>query len=398
MNDSAGTEPPETPGAAMTSGAVARRLGVSPTTLRSWDRRYGLGPAVRPEGRHRRWAPQDIAMLEHMCRLTAGGIPPAEAARLVKSSRRAESGHVPAAAPATGSVPATGSAPATRSAPSTGNDSSEEPEGALPSTGPRTSPADGPPPGRRRHRNASTALPLGHVRQECRGLARAAVRLDAHEVQSRLNALVREYGLVPVWEEVMVPTLRAVGRKWELSDDRYVEVEHLLSWHISTTLRSVPLLRPHTVPLLDSSPVLLACMADEQHTLPLEALNAALGEQGMPTRMLGAAVPPEVLVAAVRRTGPAAVVLWSQDRRTAGEAVARRVAAMEWGPAGARRRALVLPSGPGWGRTALTGFGRCNSLRDAVTLLGTPRDTAAALTSARPHPRAVREPKKEGTR
>ncbi|WP_237548759.1 MerR family DNA-binding transcriptional regulator, partial [Streptomyces sp. SID335] len=30
MNDSA---------AALTSGAVARRLGVSPTTLRSWDRR-----------------------------------------------------------------------------------------------------------------------------------------------------------------------------------------------------------------------------------------------------------------------------------------------------------------------------------------------------------------------
>ncbi|MET8689254.1 MerR family transcriptional regulator, partial [Streptomyces sp. NPDC004732] len=206
MNDSAGTEPPETPGAAMTSGAVARRLGVSPTTLRSWDRRYGLGPAVRPQGRHRRWAPQDIAMLEHMCRLTASGIPPAEAARLVKRS-----------------VPAAQAAPATRAAPATTpepppvaaarNDSPEDP---------RPSAGSGAPPPRRRHRNASTALPLGHVRQECRGLARAAVRLDAHEVQGRLNALVGEHGLVPVWEEVMVPTLRAVGRKWELSDDRYV--------------------------------------------------------------------------------------------------------------------------------------------------------------------------------
>ncbi|MET8687225.1 MerR family transcriptional regulator, partial [Streptomyces sp. NPDC004732] len=228
MNDSAATAgDPTPPQAATTSGAVARRLGISPTTLRSWDRRYGLGPAVRPQGRHRRWAPQDIAMLEHMCRLTARGIPPAQAARRAKNSRAVT------------------------------------PDGA----------ADLPA----RYRNASTALPLGHVRQECRGLARAAVRLDAHEVQGRLNALVGEHGLVPVWEEVMVPTLRAVGRKWELSDDRYVEVEHLLSWHISTTLRSVPLLRPCTVPLVDRSPVLLACMADEQHTLPLEALNAALG-------------------------------------------------------------------------------------------------------------------------
>lgn len=35
------------PVAGLTTGALARRLGVSPTTLRSWDRRYGLGPAVR---------------------------------------------------------------------------------------------------------------------------------------------------------------------------------------------------------------------------------------------------------------------------------------------------------------------------------------------------------------
>ncbi|WP_409239463.1 MerR family transcriptional regulator [Streptomyces sp. PA5.6] len=315
--------------AALTSGAVARRLGVSPTTLRSWDRRYGLGPAARTQGRHRRWTPEDIAVLEHMCRLTASGIPPGEAARLAADGSRA---------------------------------ASEE------TTGEPGAPATG-----RRRRDASTVLPLGDVRQECRGLARAAVRLDAQEMQSRLDSLVGEHGLVPVWEEVMVPTLRAVGRKWELSDDRYVEVEHLLSWHISTTLRSVPLLRPRTAPLLDTPPVLLACMPDEQHTLPLEALNAALGENGVPTRMLGAAVPPEALVAAVRRIGPSAVVLWSQARSTAGEALARRVAAMEWGPAGARRRALVLPSGPGWGRSALTGFTRCGSLRDAITLLSAAR-------------------------
>lgn len=344
MNDAAAAEPSGAPRAAMTSGAVARRLGVSPTTLRSWDRRYGLGPAIRPEGRHRRWTPQDIAMLEQMCRLTAGGVPPAEAARLVRSAPE------PTAAP----VP----------------DEASPPEAAPPPDDARP-PADAaaaPTPGRR-YRNASSALPLGDVRRECRGLARAAVRLDAQEVQDRLNALVGEHGLVPVWEEVMVPTLRAVGRKWELSDDRYVEVEHLLSWHISTTLRSAPLLRPRGLPPRDSAPVLLACMPNEQHTLPLEALNAALGEHGLSTRMLGGAVPFEALVAAVRRTGPSGVVLWSQARSTAGTAHARHVAGMEWGPAGARRRALVLPVGPGWGRSVPKGFAHCGGLREAVALL-----------------------------
>ncbi|MFE6840707.1 MerR family transcriptional regulator, partial [Streptomyces sp. NPDC057705] len=71
----------------ITTGAVARHLGVSPTTLRSWDQRYGIGPAAHEGGRHRRWTPGDIAMLEEMCRLTASGVPPAEAARAARGAR-----------------------------------------------------------------------------------------------------------------------------------------------------------------------------------------------------------------------------------------------------------------------------------------------------------------------
>ncbi|MBK3638619.1 MerR family transcriptional regulator, partial [Streptomyces sp. MBT97] len=65
----------------VTTGSLARMLGVSPTTLRSWDRRYGLGPAVRAQGRQRRWSTRDVAMVKAMCQLTATGVPPAEAAR-----------------------------------------------------------------------------------------------------------------------------------------------------------------------------------------------------------------------------------------------------------------------------------------------------------------------------
>ncbi|KJY26601.1 MerR family transcriptional regulator, partial [Streptomyces katrae] len=72
----------------VTTGAVARRLGVSPTTVRSWEQRYGIGPAVREGGRHRRWMPADVAMLEEMCRLTSAGVPPAEAARAAAAARR----------------------------------------------------------------------------------------------------------------------------------------------------------------------------------------------------------------------------------------------------------------------------------------------------------------------
>ncbi|MEU5591886.1 MerR family transcriptional regulator [Streptomyces sp. NPDC020298] len=322
-------EPEGTPaaGAAVTTGALARRLGVSPTTLRSWDRRYGLGPAVRADGRHRRWTPGDVAVLETMCRLTSAGVPPAEAAR--------------AAGRATSAADRTAAAPP---------------------------PDRGPAPAAGRSR-AAGALPLGEVRQECRGLARAAVRLDAAAVEALLASAVAEHGLIAAWQEVMVPTLHAVGRKWASSGDRYVEVEHLLSWHVSTTLRR------HTQPPVPAGgtpaagPVLLACVPGEEHTLPLEALNAALGELRLPTRMFGAAVPAPALAAAVRRLGPAAVVLWAQARATASPPLARDVAATEWGVKGARRRPLVVPAGPGWAGRRTRGMPRPAGLREALDLL-----------------------------
>ncbi|AJF64014.1 MerR family transcriptional regulator [Streptomyces vietnamensis] len=310
----------------ITTGAVARRLGVSPTTVRSWDRRYGIGPAVRADGRHRRWSPADIAMLDEMCRLTASGVPPAEAARAARQARTS-------AEPAVPDVP------------------------------------DAPvAPGRTRRPGPGSGLPLGDVRQEARGLARAAVRLDGPAVEGLLQEALAEHGLVTAWQEIMVPTLHAVGRKWESSEDRYVEVEHLLSWHISTALRRAAVTGPATAS--PAAPVVLACVPGEQHSLPLEALAAGLAERGLPTRMFGAAVPAEALDAAVRRSGPVAVALWSQTRSTAHHALARHVAGTAFGVRGARRAPVVLLAGPGWlGRPPAPGMMRPTGLPEAIGVI-----------------------------
>ena len=55
---------------------VARMLGISPTTLRTWDRRYGLGPSTRQEGKHRRYNDDDLARLKRMLELTGSGVSP----------------------------------------------------------------------------------------------------------------------------------------------------------------------------------------------------------------------------------------------------------------------------------------------------------------------------------
>ncbi|GAA4689292.1 MerR family transcriptional regulator [Streptomyces chumphonensis] len=329
--------------AGLTTGAVSRRLGVSPTTLRSWDRRYGVGPTARAEGRHRRWTPDDVRMLEEMCRLTATGLAPAEAAAAALRGAR------PPDVPAVAAPDAAGA------------------EGAG---------ADGSRAGAARP-GAGGGLPLGGgVRPECRGLARAAMRLDARAVEQALSAAIAAYGLVEAWDEVMMPALRAVGRKWASEGDRYVEVEHLLSWHVSATLRAASVTGvpaghagQHDGGRADAPPVVLACMPGELHALPLEALAAACAPLGVPLLMLGAAVPAPAVEETVRRTGPTAVVLWSQSRSTSSRAFAEHLARTAWGVRGARVRPAVLTAGPGWAGAPAAHAHRPRGLAEALALL-----------------------------
>ncbi|MCX3285246.1 MerR family transcriptional regulator [Streptomyces sp. NEAU-H22] len=358
--DSQGRGPESAPaGAGLTTGEVARRLGVAPTTVRTWDRRYGLGPDAHTGGRHRRWTATDVARLERMCALTATGIPPAEAARTVLGEATQEP------APAGWASPA--STGAARKAPSKApREAAVEAAGEV---APRRRDADAQPrpsaPAPARSR-AGSGLRLGDVRQECKGIARAALRLDAAALDELLETAIVEHGLVAAWTEVIMPTLQAVGRKWESSGERYVEVEHFLSWHVSGALRRGA---PPSAADRPGATVVLACVPGENHTLPLEVLAAALAERGLPVRMFGGALPVESLVTAVRRTGPAAVALWAQSRTTASRPLAQHVAAMEWGVRGARRKPVVLTIGPGWSGRTVTGLPRPTGLAEAVAVV-----------------------------
>jgi hypothetical protein len=60
--------------------AVARKLGIAPATLRTWDRRYGIGPADHTPGRYRRYSADDLARLELMRYALLHGASPASAA------------------------------------------------------------------------------------------------------------------------------------------------------------------------------------------------------------------------------------------------------------------------------------------------------------------------------
>src|SRR5687767_2144612 len=64
-------------------GSVAGQLDIPAATLRSWDRRYGVGPSQRTEGGHRRYNGEDVRRVYVMGQFTARGVPAQAAARVV---------------------------------------------------------------------------------------------------------------------------------------------------------------------------------------------------------------------------------------------------------------------------------------------------------------------------
>ena len=64
-----------------TVSAVADELGVSASTLRTWERRYGLGPERREAGSRRRYQPEDVERLRAMVNHLHAGLPAGEAAK-----------------------------------------------------------------------------------------------------------------------------------------------------------------------------------------------------------------------------------------------------------------------------------------------------------------------------
>ncbi|MEO6822868.1 MAG: MerR family transcriptional regulator [Candidatus Nanopelagicales bacterium] len=290
--------------ASLSAGEMARHLGVPITTLRTWDRRYGLGPEGHEPGRHRRYGTKDKAQVELMRQLVADGVAPSRAARRARG----------------------------------GSGAPEEVE-----TTDRVTSGS-------RDQERSYA-------SRSRALRRAALALDPGQLDRILVPTVDE-GVVPAWTRVICPAMRHIGERNDATG-HYVDTEHMLSAAVTAVLARVT--RPSTRPN-----ILLACVPEEQHALPLEALAAALAEVGQPCLTLGARVPMTALTDAISRTGPDAVVLWAH--LPVGQGPLEAVLSAR------PRAAVVAACGPGWPTTdLLPGILRPSSLRQAVALLAPDR-------------------------
>jgi DNA-binding transcriptional MerR regulator len=191
--------------------------------------------------------------------------------------------------------------------------------------------------------------------RELADLVAAACALDTERCGFLLDGLLTRRGVVDAWELVCCPALAEVDGGHS-ADPALIAVEHGLSWALLGALHRLP--RPPAAP--GAAPVLLACTEDEQHTLPLAALSAALAEARVPSRMLGAATPARSLERAVREARPDAVVLWAHRPETASPGALRALR---------RHPVRRLVAGPGWEARPAAGTQRVTTLRGAVAAL-----------------------------
>jgi DNA-binding transcriptional MerR regulator len=282
-------------GTAWTAGQVARSLGVSESTLRTWHRRYGLSPPDAQPGRYRRYQPEDIARLRRMVELINLGMLASDAARAVQGG------------------------------------------------------------------DAHPVAPARDVSE----LVEAARALDTARCDTLLDSLFARRGVVDAWELVCCPALLAIDAHAR-PGPLLVGAEHALSWALLGALQRLP--RPPA--LSGAGLVLLACTENEQHTLPLAALSAALAGYRVPCRMLGAATPASTLEEAVLVSRPDTVVLWAQRAETAA-----------YGLLGTLARFPVqrIAAGPGWDAGRLAGARPVTGLRaGAAELAGRTADFPGA--------------------
>jgi len=235
----------------LTVAAVARRLGVAPATLRTWDRRYGLGPSDHSSGEHRRYNALDLARLTLMRKLVISGVSPAEAARRALDFDGVSSPQL----------------------------------------------------------ISDTLNKEVTIREELvKAVMRAARAYDKSFVEDLLRSEMQMRGVANTWNEVIVPVLVLIGQEWADSGTG-IEIEHMVSEIIKRLMQEW---NSNVVDPINPRPVLLACIGEEMHSLALYALAAALSERKIQTQFLGARTPVEAISAVVKRSAPPAIFLWAQ--------------------------------------------------------------------------------------
>ena len=221
---------------------VSARAGVPATTIRAWERRYGVVAPQRSAGGYRVYSDRDLRAIRRMAQLIEQGLAANQAADQVRA---------------------------------------EEAPSVLP-------PLESPAPG-----------------EAGRELVRAAVSLDTATMRTELERAFSSGSFEQIVDGWLRPALRDVGDAW--AEGRLdVAGEHFVSQAIRGRLLlalALTSLRP------DAPRIVVAQPSGVQHDLGLLGFAVAAQRRGLDVRFIGADVPDDDVLVALRAAKSSCLVL-----------------------------------------------------------------------------------------
>lgn len=215
---------------------VSKLTGVPAATLRAWERRYGLPKPSRTASAYRLYTDRDVQTIQRLKSMCDAGMSPSEAAKIVAADSTSPSDDVHTLEPS--------------------NDAFAPSRTAILQAIAEFDP-----------------IALEHAVQHCLTLGSATT----------------------IFDRIIRMVMHEVGQRW-VAGEFSVGQEHLATQVMESAARRLLSL---VQPVEGSRQVLLACMGDESHVLPLFGVALHLASVGFRSVVLGANTPPSAVRHAV---------------------------------------------------------------------------------------------------
>jgi len=275
-----GREPAEQPFA--TIRVVSNRTGISPDTLRIWERRYGFPKPMRRDDGIRVYDEKDIQRIELIARALEAGFRPHEVMSLEEGALRR----------------------------------------AIQEQAPPPAGAPSPKSAHTESRPAAT-IAIATEATSVEAILESLTADDLSRVRSQLRAAAALLGPREFVTELAYPLAKRVGEEWARGRLE-VRHEHAMSTALSMQLHLL-LGAFEDARARGAGPlVLLATLPNEHHALALDMVALFLASSGALPRVLGPDTPPDQIVLAAKAIEPKAVgvsVSLASDKAAALEAI-----------------------------------------------------------------------------
>jgi len=244
--------------------AVVQATGISPSTLRAWERRYNMCNPQRSESGYRLYSDRDVAIIRWLKAQVDAGMAISQAVAWLSSL---------------------------------GGDEEGNEAGLL------------PPSAAMQHGPGTTGLPMREAVRSFEALREdlTAALVNFEEVRAE-HVMAEAFAMYPVeqvGEHIVTPVLVEIGERWhrnEISITREHFATNYLLHRLTTLLR--------TVPNIEGGPLLwVGCAPGELHEGGAVLLAVYLRRAGYQVHYLGQNLPIDDFVGEVRRHQPAMVLL-----------------------------------------------------------------------------------------